>query len=266
MILIAFIALGPMQQLNEVTEIIEDELLIAPGFVLRGVSSIPRPSSFIINGSSARQSDGASILLDAKKIKETIDPAIYWVSTGPAAISSEPALGFSDLPIGQQARRGAGGGAATLSAYDGRVFVDARVVYRGRPANGEPEWISSDPNGDKTICEGLTRRTLARVRGLKAQITTNVSVAGSAVGAVNGPRGERLVDLQHYCQALNLQLSTNGNLGTASFTAGGEQVVIPLAAKKIKDGARWIDTNDISLIKDGKWYVSYAALQEARGH
>jgi hypothetical protein len=74
-----------------------------------------------------------------------------------------------------------------------------------------------------------------------------------------------LVDLDSYCQAYNLQLSTNHLLGTASFTAGGEQVIIPLAAKNIKDGARWIETTDISVIKDGKWYVSIAALQDARG-
>jgi hypothetical protein len=43
-------------------------------------------------------------------------------------------------------------------------------------------------------------------------------------------------------------------------------VIIPLAAREIKDGPRWIETNDISLIKNGKWYVSYAALQEALGH
>jgi hypothetical protein len=94
--------------------------------------------------------------------------------------------------------------------------------------------------------------------------TGNTTLNGIAVAQANGPRGERLVDLTRYCQAYNLALNTNQVLGTASFMAGGEQVIIPLAAKRVKDGARWIDTTDISLIKDGKWYVSYAALEEAR--
>ncbi|MGI8922566.1 MAG: hypothetical protein ACR2HJ_00765 [Fimbriimonadales bacterium] len=92
-----------------------------------------------------------------------------------------------------------------------------------------------------------------------------MNIGGTQVGSVNGPGGERLFDPVRYCQALNPELSTNDLLGTASFTSGGELVVIPLAAKKLKDGGRWIQTTDISLVKNGKWYVSYAGLQDARG-
>jgi hypothetical protein len=112
----------------------------------------------------------------------------------------------------------------------------------------------------------MLRKFLAETSGFQCSVGGNVNLGGSSVGSVTGPGGERLVDLTRYCQVLNLQLNTNQLLGTASFTVGAEQVVIPLAAKKVKDGGRWIDTNDISVIKGGKWYVSYAALQDAVGH
>lgn len=264
MVLIACLAMMPMQQVGDATEIVRDELGRLPTFVLEGVSNTAG-TSFLVSGRAIRRSDGASALMTVNRIRDTSDAKLYWVSTGSATGPIEPQPAFSGLPIGENAQCSSSGGASHVRAHDGPVFVKVTIHFRGQPGQTGTTWISSDPEADRIRCERLGRRTLARIRGLKAQAAGTVNLSGSTAACVTGPRGERLVDLSRYCELLGLQLSTNESLGTASFTVGGEQVIIPLAAKKIKDGARWIETTDISLIKDGKWYVSYAALQSARG-
>jgi hypothetical protein len=182
-----------------------------------------------------------------------------WVMLGPNLATDGVSAGFSGLPSGSKARRMASDVALAMHSTDGVFVASAQVTHHGTRPNSETL------EADKVFVEGLARRMLAKCRGLQSSEMASLQVNGASVGSITGPRGERLADLVRYCQALNLQLNTNTELGTASFTSGGEQVIIPLAAKKIKDGARWIDSTDISLIKDGKWYVSYAALQEARG-
>ncbi len=266
MILIALLTLGLPQQQAQAQLTVRDELSSVSTYSLRGAGGREGNGTFSVNGRAIRESDGASMAVDVRRIRDGADPAVHWVGSGPAAVSAEPSVGFSGLPLGTDCRRNSSTGAIGIDTYDGIIFVDVTVSYRGRPTGGEPEWIRTDPSGDLLRCEGVARRLLARLRGERAIGAPNLTVGGSPVGSVTGPRGERLVDLTRYCQAYNLQLSTNQVLGTASFTAGGEQVIIPLAAKSIKDGARWIDTTDISLIKEGKWFVSYAALEEARRH
>jgi hypothetical protein len=95
---------------------------------------------------------------------------------------------------------------------------------------------------------------------LLATPSTGLQVAGSTIATVLGPRGERLVDFAAYCAALNLTPQWNQRLGTASFGT----VIVPLAAKGIKSGSRWIDSDDISLVHGGKWFVSFEALEAAR--
>lgn len=265
MVFVAFLALGFPQEPLEAQALVRNELSSVSAYTLRGTGIRDSNGAFSANGRAIRESDGASLSVDIRRIRDGSDPVLNWVGSGPSLASNEPSLAFSGLPIGTDSRRSISNGAIGLDTYDGPIFVDVVVSYRGRPTGGEPDWLRSDPEGDLIRCEGVTRRLLARIRGLKAVNAANLTVAGSPVGSVRGPRGERLVDLVRYCQALNISLNTNAEMGTASFTYGGELVIIPLAAKKIKAGARWIDTIDISLIKDGKWYVSYAALQDARG-
>jgi hypothetical protein len=182
-----------------------------------------------------------------------------WLSLSPSVGTDGVSAGFSGFSCGSKARRSGGTAGIMMHSHDGVFMVLTQLFYRGQSPSIEAR------DADKQFLEGLNRRLLSKSRGLQSEDVSPMNVNGLTVASITGPRGERLVDLTRYCQVLNLQLSTNSVLGTASFTAGGEQVIIPLAAKKLKDGPRWIDTTDISLIKDGKWYVSYAALQEARG-
>lgn len=254
-------------QAPEAESIVRRNLQAAVGFEFKGSSHEDNGHSFTASGWSRRESDLATLSLSAQRISTRHTPEDYWKGIRPALPSNEPPSGYSGFPVAENARRGGSQASSFLQAYDGRIFVDCSVSYRPYiDQGGIPRWRSTDPEGDKDVCEGIVRFTLAQVRGFDAQQASPVGVGGASVASLTGPRGERLVDLAGYCQALGLNLRTNGVLGTASFTAGGEEVIVPLAARKVKDGPRWIDTNDISLIRGDKWYVSYAALQEARGH
>ncbi len=239
---------------QEVGEIARSEVNGAPAFVRFSASGddLPDSTQYVV---SARRQNVHSLRLVVRKVRTEQAAARLWADLEPSVRPTHPAVGFSGLPIGSKTRRIEGARALALQVGDGLFVAEVLLVY-GPPSTRE---------ADKDLVEGITRRTLARCRGLQAQATAQMTVGGTAIGSITGPRGERLVDLQRYTQVLGLQLTTNQQRGTASFTSGGEMVIIPLAAKRIKDGPRWIDTSDISLIKDGKWYVSYAALQEARG-
>lgn len=253
-------------QAPEAENIVRRNLQAAVGFEFKGSSHEDNGPSFTASGWSRRESDLATLSLSAQRISTRHTPEEYWTGISPALLSNEPPLGYSGFPVAENARRGGSQASSFLQAYDGRIFVKCSLSYRPYiDQGGIPRWRAADPEGDKDVCEGIARFTLAEVRGFDGQQSSPVNIGGFPIAALTGPRGERLVDLAGYCQVLELNLRTNGVLGTASFTVGGEQVIIPLAAKGIKDGPRWIETNDISLIKDGKWYVSYAALQEARG-
>lgn len=221
--------------------------------------------AFVVTVSGRRSADHASIATHISKAASEANAEKNWVWGSPS-VKPGPAPAFSELPVGTVARCGSGTGNIWSEARDGSFTVKVSVRYAGTGPRGSVAWQAGHRPADKLAVEGILRRSLAKCRGLQAVSAGNTTLNGTVVAQTNGPRGERLVDLTRYCQAYNLQLSTNQILGTASFTAGGEQVIIPLAAKSIKDGARWIDTTDISLIKEGKWFVSYAALEEARRH
>ncbi|MGI8923118.1 MAG: hypothetical protein ACR2HJ_03600 [Fimbriimonadales bacterium] len=208
---------------------------------------------------TARRANRNSLLLTIYKRPDETGASSVWNALTPNLRTEQSNVAFSGLPVGAAVRQNVGiRGGCSIHAIDGLFVVKAHLSYSGsRP----PEGGNAD---DKIICEGVARRSLARCRGLQAQSAQNINVNGTEVGSLTGPRGERLVDLVRYCEALNLEMTTNQRLGTASFTQGGEQVIIPLAALKIKDGPRWIETQDISLIKSGKWYVSYAGLEATR--
>ncbi|MBA3726094.1 MAG: hypothetical protein H0W86_06490 [Armatimonadetes bacterium] len=208
---------------------------------------------------SATRENGNRLSLSAYRLATGDGAEGLWISMMPNLRTPSSGNAFSSLPVGTNARAVSGSGSGCdIQVVDGTVVVVSSISYvRSRPSEQTHE-------DDKIICEGIARRTLARCRGLQAQSAQNININGTPVGSVTGPRGERLVDLVGYCQARGLELTTNQRLGTASFTQDGELVVIPLAALKIKDGPRWIDTRDIALIKDGRWYVSFEGLEATR--
>lgn len=254
--LVSMAALSTGDELyGPVGDIAKSEVAACEGWVRFSADGDNQANS-ITYAALARRDNIHTIHVVAYKVRTEQLADRLWADLRPSVRTTEPETGFSGLPIGSKTRRIQGRGAIALHAIDGLFATNVYINFPSPPATLE---------SDKELVEGLTRRTLARCRGLQAQAASNMNVGGASVSSITGPRGERLVDLVRYCQALNLQLSTNGPLGTASFSSGGEMVIVPLSAKKIKDGGRWIESLDISLIKDGKWYVSYAALQEARG-
>ncbi|MDQ2985270.1 MAG: hypothetical protein M3R13_00945 [Armatimonadota bacterium] len=241
---------------QQVRNIVLDELGEQSVFTGRRKSGQDFGSYFLVVGKAERSLDRLMLVVNKAPHDEVENS---WEMAAPNLASPPTSSLLSGLPCGERVRVSGGRMGTMMQAMDGIYLVRSHVGYR----QGEP--AAEQRTADNRIIEGLIRRALARCRGLQAQTASNMNVGGVSVGSVTGPRGERLVDLARYCQALNLQLLTNGPLGTASFSSGGEMVIVPLSAKKIKDGGRWIDSNDISLVKDGKWYVSYAALQDARG-
>jgi hypothetical protein len=240
---------------SDIREITRSELNTAPAFVRVSESGEDKPNSvqYII---VATRQNVHSLRLVNYKVRDQAAVDRLWRDLMPSVASTLPPTGFSGLPIGTKVRRVEDERLISLNVADGLFVTKTMLVYAPL----------ANQTADKDMVEGLTRRTLARCRGLQASAAAPMTIGQTSVGSITGSGGDRMVDLQRYAQALGLQLATNHVRGTATFSSGGEMVIIPLAAKKIKDGSRWIDTNDISVMKDGKWYVSYAALQEAREH
>ncbi|MGI8924769.1 MAG: hypothetical protein ACR2HJ_12210 [Fimbriimonadales bacterium] len=246
---------GGADMYDDVRVIARDEAA-TDGFVLESGGGERTPLLFYTAAARRASNDDLDALV--YKVANDDQADVVWENIKPQTRTRLPNQGFSSLPLGSLARAGRSErGSPYVQATDGHIIVQVQINLReNRPQETQ--------EGDKITSEGVARRTLARCRGLQAQSAQNINVNGIPVGSVTGPRGERLVDLVGYCQARGLELTTNQRLGTASFTQGGEQVIIPLAALKIKDGPRWIETRDISLIKNGRWYVSYEGLESTR--
>lgn len=239
---------------SDIRTIARSEVNTATGFVKTAESGEDRPasSSYVVIA-SRQNSHSLRLLIYKEQTQAAFDR--LWIDLSPSVVSTLPPTGFSGLPIGTETRRVEHERLISLTVADEFFATKVMLVYAPMSTRAD----------DKELVEGLARRMLARSRGLQATVATPMTIGQTSVGTVNSSGGVRMVDLQRYAQALGLQLATNHVRGTASFSSGGEMVIIPLAAKRIKDGSRWIDTNDVSVINDGKWYVSYAALQEARG-
>jgi hypothetical protein len=253
-ILLAFAADNGYQ---DVRTIVREEGGRVPGFVQSYKGGTDLGSAYVYSSHGERPR-GARLLLDANRIPPDNIEMNWATATTNGAYPARTTLG-SGFACGDASRFGAIGKSNLALSKVGIFIVTIQMIYRGEQPSTEIR------NADLATMEGLLRRTLARCRGLQASTTSSIQLAGSSIACVTGPRGERLIDLARYCQALNLQLNTNHQLGTASFNWSGEMVVIPLAAKGIKDSGQWIESNDITLMKDGKWYASYTALQQARG-
>lgn len=211
--------------------------------------------------SARRSADGADLWIRLLKLADDTKASRFWrftVSSSPDATTA-----FTNLPIGSEMRRHAGRGSASKDAFDGTFFVFVQITYRGSGTRGNVQWQTVDREGDKVACEGLARRCLARLRNLEAQSAGNVQVGTTSVPSAMGPRGDRLVQLTTYCTARGVTLSVNARQGTASFSAHGVQVIVPLAAKRIKAGSEWYDSNDISIIRNAHWFVPLTAIENA---
>jgi hypothetical protein len=239
---------------NDLRQLVQTKLNEVPGVDVNYVNVSGTQGSGINCVAGARRTeDRARLSVQVGRASNPEEAQQFWEEIS-AAKYTDTYLPFSGLPLGDSTRRNSTEGGVAIEATASRWYCRFQVAYGG----------SHNRESDKVLAEGMARNFLAAATGFEAAHIAGIAVAGTTVGCVTGSNGERLVDLVGYCDVLNLQLSTNTQLGTASFTWGGEMVVIPLAAKRIKDGSRWIGTQDISVIVDNRWYVSYAALEEAR--
>lgn len=236
------------------------ELLAVPGFRMESTSNI-RGEDFEIDG--RRHSDYARLSIRLLKLDRESDSPRFWDRLMPQLVYTKSYAGFSEFPIGTNTRRYASGGGNGLDTYEGTYFVQIQTAYKGSGARGNVTWNATDREGDKVACEGLARRCLARLQNLDARTASNVTVGAASLPSVQGSRGDRLVPLSAYCAARNVALSVNQRQGTASFTANGRLVVVPLAAHRIKAGSQWYDSNDISILRNGQWYVPLTAIEGA---
>ena len=240
-----------------VREILIDEINRQDAFRLSRKSGQDFGAYFIYSVNAERGTGDRLVVTINKVAPNGIEGT--WQTSKPNAHTPPRETLMSDLPCGEKARVSQGRLGLMYQSMDGVFLLQTKLSYRGNLPPGE---LAAS---DRVLAEGLLRRCLARSRGLQTASAGSVNIAGTSVEAVTGPRGERLIDFARYCQALQISPTWNAPLGTASFIWNNEMVIVPLAAKRIKDGARWIESNDITLIRDGKWYASYAALQQARG-
>ncbi len=258
--LLPLILIPQSTYLIDVKLIARSELAVERAFEYKR-STADNDTGLTVDVFARRASDNASMSILIRKVPQDSMAPEFWVSTGPSTGYQDRKAAFSDYPVGAGTRRTAGSGGMTIDTYDGTFFVNVQILYRGSGARGNVEWLSSDREGDKTACEGIARRTLARLRALETTSSTSTRVGLENVLCLSGPRGETLANIDGFCRGRGWALRVNARQGICAFTAGSRDVIVPLAAKGIKVGSQWVETRDISVSKDGLWYVSLEALR-----
>jgi hypothetical protein len=177
-----------------------------------------------------------------------------WRELGKGLVTDGASAGFSDLPLGRKARRYRSDSEFYIQSIDTDYLVQTRIRFRHHTPDGE------DYKAEEAFLEGVNRRLLARCSG--QDYLNGVSHGGSMPDVLisHGDSGDILVDLTAVCKAFGINLVVDHLRGIAKFG----DVVIPLAATRIKKDDKWIETPDISVILKGRWYVSLEALQAAR--
>jgi hypothetical protein len=249
--------------LSDLETITRSEVSTESAFSSVSGSSDALASNLEASASAARQSDGASLWIELIRIADETRAAAHWDGMPRQLVNREPLLAYSGLSIGACTRRYTSANAASIECYDGKFLVIVRIHYRGRSTRPADGYNSADPAGDRIACEGIARRVLARARGLEAVAATTVTVGSASVPALTGSRGDVLVELRSYCLARGLSLTMNARQSTASFQSGSRTVIVPLAANRIKGGSAWYSSQDISVMRNGQWYVPLNALSSA---
>lgn len=242
----------------------KQELAVESKFTdLNEHSSGDPPSTYYLR--SKRSSDLAEITLTVRVTPANVKTSEMFrelrPSMGPAAID----FAASGYPLGTELRNPVTPGGVSVASYFGDYMVEAGIGYRGKRINGRPKFFSEDPEGDKIAVEGLARRTLARLAALSATAISPYKVNGKDVPAYRGLKGETLVNIDAWCNAKGYKLTVNARQGICWFDAGGAKVTVPLAARKLSTGSRWIASSDISISVGQLWFVPLAALEEADG-
>lgn len=75
--------------------------------------------------------------------------------------------------------------------------------------------------------------------------------------------GVTLVDVAEYAQVKRLALRRNPVLGTIQLSKGDQVAILPLAAKAMKLGGRWLDVREFTALRDVRMVAPLAPLEDA---
>lgn len=225
-------------------------------------SRTDRPDSSNCDIVLRRESDLASIKFNTQKSRSLDIATKSWIAGLISATGTNPTT-FSGLPLGHNVHKADGRGGMGFTSRAGLYTVQISIsAYQSLPGN-PPTFSIDDRESDQQLIEGLTRFALAAANGLDSHVAEPLNVAGTQVSTVTGTAGGRLANLRQYCQAKGVTVDIDSRASKATFTFQGRLVTIPLAATKISAGQTWIESDDISILRAGEWFVSYAALQSA---
>lgn len=179
-----------------------------------------------------------------------------------------PQGGWSGLPAGDESHSvySRTSGSAHIYIFYGAYVVHAILNYSGTGAPGHITWSGNDKPGDRLAVEGFCRDILANAVGARLRSASNVNVNGHVItGVKQDDGGNRYVPISAWCLARNIVLAENRPHGTGSFSYGGKQFVLPVAAEKIKAGTEWKDLNGFLVRSGGRWYAPLQGLENAIG-
>jgi hypothetical protein len=237
-----------------------ERVRLHPGFTIE--SKGDRQESSRCDLVLRRQADGASIKFNLSWARNNQVAAKSWVEGRIVSTLVNPAT-FSGMPLGHNLHSSSTSGGigiyARAGVYNSHVSISAYPSAPGNP----PSFTVSDREGDQQIIEGLARFSLAAANGLVAAPSEPIGVSGAQVPTLLGPEGGRLVDLQSYCLAKGTTAIIDLLAGKATTTYAGRDVLVPLGSTKVLAGQEWFESNDITVVRDGRWFVPLANLQAA---
>jgi len=143
--------------------------------------------------------------------------------------------------------------------------LDAEAIlrYYGSGPKGNIKWSGENVAADHEALEGTVRLAVAARLGEDLTAAGKVYVEGKSMSRMRDDRNRDYVPLSDWCQAMDIDLTTNSMRCTAAITYHGKQVIIPLSANQIKVGSKWEKLDGGFVVEvSGKWYLPLAALDQ----
>lgn len=238
--------------------------LLVNGEVVRGTKygDIPNPelgitTDYIVSRAGGFDaSKNVEILLtghlEQNPIRKTWNPSA-WVADIPDSVSGAPPSG---LPLADASWYQTSVSYRRLffrGVYeDGRVQIHRKYVRTATGRSVPPAW---DAKPFEPVIEAAARTYFARLVGERLEPSTAGRVHGSQVTAFECRfSGQRYFDLESWAAARGL-VSSRDDVPSATLRGGGTDLLVPLGAKSVKLGGRWLDLPDCVAEKDGRWLV-----------
>ena len=170
----------------------------------------------------------------------------------------------SKWPLGEQVRSLGPDVLLTFLAQNNNLVFECRSAYSGYFHEGKVKFRNETLAADYRQMEDLTRRILGRMAAIDSISIAPMMINNKSVLARKSLSGEVLLSMGQWAAARGFDLQQQKWNQLYYFKLGNKEVIIPMAANKIRVEGKWLEGKEISALYRGCWYVPKSLVDKLK--